>query len=227
MMHDCAALLPAAGSGQRLGLGPKAFLPLGQLTLIEHAIAGLRSLATEIIVAVPAELFDSARRLLPGCRVITGAATRQDTVRLLVEQSRSELVLIHDAARPFLPPEVAVHVLEAAARDGAASAALDVADTLVQARDGRAVERVGLKAVQTPQGFQRELLLAAQKAATDLQLAATDEATLVRQHGHPVTLVPGSAWLFKITTGTDLELARAAEPAWTAGRTSRGTPAAG
>lgn len=174
-------------------------------------------------MAVPAELIDDARQLLPDCQVITGAATRQDTVRLLTQASNSELVLIHDAARPFLPTEVAVRVLEAAARDGAASAALDVADTLVRAADGQAVPREGLKAVQTPQGFQRELLLAAQQAAEETLLAATDEATLVRRYGHSVTLVEGSAWLFKITGGTDLELAQAVEPAWTAAQAGAGS----
>jgi 2-C-methyl-D-erythritol 4-phosphate cytidylyltransferase len=215
-----AALLPAAGSGERLGLGPKAFLPLGRLTLIEHALAGLRPAVDEIIVAVPPGLLDAARALLPDCLVITGAATRQETVQLLAARTDAGVVLIHDAARPFLPLEVTLRVLEAATQHGAASAAMDIADTLVR-DDGRAVPREGLKAVQTPQGFRRELLTAAQEAAQAAQLAATDEATLIRSYGHEVRLVAGSTWLFKVTTVTDLELARAAEPAWTAARQAR------
>jgi 2-C-methyl-D-erythritol 4-phosphate cytidylyltransferase len=218
-----AALLPAAGSGTRLGLGPKAFLQLGRLTLLEHATGGLQAEVDEILVAVPAALLAEARALLPGCTVIAGGASRQETVRLLALATDAETVLVHDAARPFLPAAVTRRVLAAASRHGAASAALDVADTLVRA-DGTAVPREGLKAVQTPQGFRRELLLAAQQQALQAgQTEATDEATLLRNSGHEVRLVPGSAWLFKITTGSDLELARAVEPAWSAARQRGGT----
>lgn len=210
-----AALLPAAGSGERLGLGPKAFLSLGSLTIVGQAVRSLQGMVTEIIVAVPASHLNEAEALLPDCQVIAGGDNRQETVLRLATQTDAPLVLIHDAARPFLPRSVTKAVLAAARRDGAASPVLLVADTLVNTA-GEVVPRETLRAVQTPQGFQRDLLLAAQQAAVTRGEQATDEATLVRQLGQPVTLVPGSAWLFKITTPADLELARAAEPAWSA-----------
>lgn len=210
-----AALLPAAGSGERLGLGPKAFLPLGSLTILGQAVRSLAGMVTEIVVAVPASLLAEAEALLPDCQVIAGGHNRQETVARLAAHTDAPLVLIHDAARPFLPRSVTQAVLAATRRDGAASPVLPVADTLVSTA-GESVPRETLRAVQTPQGFQRDLLLAAQQAAVTSGRQATDEATLVRQLGRQVTLVPGSAWLFKITTPEDLELARAVEPVWTA-----------
>lgn len=208
--------MPAAGSGERLGLGAKAFLSLGSLTILGQAVRSISGAVTEIVVAVPADRLDEATALFPGCRVIAGGSNRQETVAQLVAQTEAPLVLIHDAARPFLPRSVTQAVLAAARRDGAASAALHVADTLVSSSTGKTVPRDALRAVQTPQAFHRSLLLTAQQAASARGYQATDEATLVRQLGHQVTLVPGSAWLFKITTPADLELARAAEPAWNA-----------
>lgn len=209
-----AALIPAAGEGRRLGLGPKAFLELGGRTLLERAVAAFADRVDEVLVAVPtAGLADAARRL-PGARVLPGGGTRQETVARLVAATSAELVLVHDAARPFLPAEVIGRVAEAADRAGAASAVVPVADTLVRADDGAPVPRETLRAVQTPQGFRRELLAEAHARAEREGRGATDDAQLVRALGHEVALVAGSAWLFKITTREDLALARAVEGAF-------------
>ena len=209
-----AALLAAAGSGERLGRGPKAFLQLAGSTLLERAVAAVHGLVDEIIVAVPDGEEERARSLAAGARVLVGGSTRQETVYGLLTAATAELVLVHDVARPFLEREVGQRVMEAARRCGAASAVRPVADTLVEAESGAGVDRDRFRAVQTPQAFGRELLLEAHEAARASSLAGTDDASLVRSAGLPVELVPGSPWLFKLTTPEDLEFAEALARAW-------------
>lgn len=211
------ALLPAAGMGLRLGQGPKALLRLGERSLLELCILALAQVADRILVAAPAGFEASFRQLAPTAVVITGGASRQETVHLLARAAAAaagELLLVHDAARPFLPPAAASRVLAAASEYGAASAAMPVTDSLVSRNDGVPVDRESLLAVQTPQAFRSELLLAAHGQALSAQRTATDDAELVRQLGQPVVHVDGSPWLFKVTHPGDLQLARLVETDW-------------
>lgn len=210
-----AALIPAAGSGTRLGQGPKAFVQVGGRSLLERSVEALAPHVDEVVVALPAGM-----TLPPGtaARSIVGGETRQDSVRLLLEATDADLVLIHDAARPFLSAATVGAVLAAAAQSGAATVAHPVADTLVRAegtRWGERVERGGLWAVQTPQAGRRDWLLTAHERARREGHAATDDAGLLHWAGHEVTLVPGEASLFKVTTPGDLLLAEALAAVWT------------
>lgn len=209
-----AALLPAAGLGQRLGHGPKALLRLNGQSLAAYALEALRQVVDELVIAAPASHLDSFSTDFPDVRLIEGGASRQATVRALLNATSAQFVLVHDAARPFLSRKVAAEVLSAGQRHGAASAVLDVVDTLIRRADGSSVAREELAAVQTPQAFSRELLLRAHEHALEHGLEATDDASLVRQLGLPVRLVRGSRWLFKVTDSEDLELARQLAPAW-------------
>lgn len=212
-----AALIPAAGSGTRLGLGPKAFVEVAGRSLLGRSAAALAPHVAEVLVALPAGLN------LPGdvpARAVTGGETRQASVLALLRATDAEVVLVHDAARPFLPGAVVGAVIAAAREVGAATAALPVADTLVRAGPGgdwgTLTPREGLWAVQTPQGFRRDLLLAAHEAALADGFAATDDAGLIARTGGAVRLVPGDARLFKVTTPGDLALAQALAPVWDA-----------
>ncbi|GAA5513768.1 2-C-methyl-D-erythritol 4-phosphate cytidylyltransferase [Deinococcus carri] len=212
-----AALIPAAGSGTRLGLGPKAFVEVAGKSLLVRSVAALAPLVDEVLVALPEG--SSLPEGLPA-RAILGGETRQDSVRRLLQATSADVVLVHDAARPFLPAHVVHALLEAIPETGAATVALPVADTLVRGEAGRwggLVPRESLWAVQTPQGFRRELLLRAHAAARAEGFAATDDAGLVARLGLPVTLVPGDARLFKVTTPGDLALAQALARVWDAG----------
>ncbi|ADI14112.1 2-C-methyl-D-erythritol 4-phosphate cytidylyltransferase [Truepera radiovictrix] len=212
-----AALIPAAGSGVRLGQGPKAWVTLAGESLLSRAVAAFEGCVDEVWVGVAPALSARAEEELSGrARVVCGGATRQESVYNLLRAAQAEVVLVHDAARPFLEAAVIERVVAAVRAHGAASVVTAVADSLIEAASGRVVDRAPLRAVQTPQGFRRELLLAAHERARERALEATDDAALVRALGHPVALVEGSSWLFKVTTPADLELARALAPLWDA-----------
>lgn len=209
-----AALLAAAGQGTRLAAGPKAFVEVGDRTLLQWSVAALEGVCDEIVVAVAAADVARARAQVPSVRVVPGGASRQQTVTRLVLETDAELVMVHDAARPFLPREVAQRVLAAAAANGAATACLRVADTIVDTVTGESLERDRLRAVQTPQAFLRSLLAEAHARAAEEGVEATDDAALVRRLGRQVVLVEGSPLLHKITTPEDLRLAAAFEALW-------------
>ena len=211
-----AALIPAAGSGTRLGQGPKAFVQVAGRSLLERSVSALIGHVDEVLVALPAGM------ALPAgvrARPVVGGATRQESVLRLLEATGAELVLIHDAARPFLEAATVRAVLAAVRATGAATASHPVADTLVRAEGelwGEQVERAGLWAVQTPQAGRRDWLLAAHRRADAEGHAVTDDAGLLHWAGHEVRLVPGGAALFKVTTPGDLQLAEALAAVWDA-----------
>lgn len=210
-----AALIPAAGEGARLGQGPKALIAVAGRTLLERAVATFLGQVDEVVVAVSASMLPEAAALLAGrARLIAGGATRQQSVMNLLMATNAELVLIHDAARPFLSSEVVKRVIGAVETYGAASVVTPVADTLIEVESGRALDRSLLRAVQTPQGFRRTLILEAHQRALAAGVTATDDAGLVRWLGQPVALVAGSPWLMKITTPDDLVMAQALAEAW-------------
>lgn len=204
-----AALVPAAGSGERLGRGPKAFVEVAGRTLLAWAVEALAPHVDEVVIALPAGALERARDLAPGATLLAGGATRQATVARLVEATRADAVLVHDAARPFLDAATIEAVLGALTRAPAVSVVTAVVDSLIDVADGRSVDRAALRAVQTPQAFERALLRRAHQVALADGVEATDDAALVRRLGQPVALVEGGAHLMKVTTPADLRLAEA------------------
>jgi len=217
-----AAVVPAAGRGERLGPGaPKALRRVAGEPLLVHAVRGLwRSGEVDLVVvaAPPGTAPDVAGLLneaVPGAevRVVEGAAARRQSVAAaLASLDRdTDVVLVHDAARAFTPPDVVRRVVRAV-RDGAPAVVpvVPVTDTIkrVGADDAvqATVDRDPLRAVQTPQGFRRDVLERAH--AADLP-GATDDASLVEALGLVVTVVAGSDEAFKVTRPLDLLVAEA------------------
>lgn len=211
------AIVPAAGSGERLGAGiPKAFVDLAGRTMLERAVDGLLSCGAidRVVVAVPADRVAQTADLL-GSRadVVEGGSQRHDSVRLTLDAvGDPDFVVVHDAARPLTPADQIRRVV-AALVDGmrAVIPVLPVVDT-IKAVDVNGVvlgtpERAGLRAVQTPQGFDTALLRRAYQRAGSTPV--TDDAALVEHLGTPVHTVAGDPLAFKITTALDLRLARA------------------
>jgi 2-C-methyl-D-erythritol 4-phosphate cytidylyltransferase len=211
------AVVPAAGSGERLAAGaPKAFVNLAGRPMLEHALAGLRDsgVVDNVVVAVPPNRTDQAKLVFGGdAEIVAGGMDRAESVRLaLAAVGEAEFVLVHDAARALTPPSLIVRVVDAL-RSGhpAVIPALPVSDT-IKAVDANGVvlgtpQRAGLRAVQTPQGFQIEVL----RRAYERGVAGgfTDDASVVESTGTPVQVVEGDPLAFKITTPNDLLLAHA------------------
>jgi 2-C-methyl-D-erythritol 4-phosphate cytidylyltransferase len=212
------AIVAAAGSGSRLGADlPKALVPLAGRPLIAWAVEGLRAAGvTEVVVSAPAgRAAEFAAALGHDVRVVEGGATRTDSVRaaLAVAGKGPGAVLVHDAARPLTPPDVITRVLTAlAAGAPAVVPVLPVVDTTVVVDPAGlvtgALPRETLRRVQTPQGFDRAVLVRAYDRlppGADL----TDDAAVVHTIGVRVATVPGDERAAKITVAHDLALAEA------------------
>jgi 2-C-methyl-D-erythritol 4-phosphate cytidylyltransferase len=168
-----------------------------------------------VVVAVPADRTDEAKLILGNkATVVAGGADRTESVSLALSAlpGQPEFVLVHDAARALTPPSLIVRVVDALrAGHGAVVPALPLHDT-IKAVDANGVvlgtpERVGLRAVQTPQGFETDLLRRAYQGAGTADF--TDDASLVEHVGGQVQVVDGDPLAFKITTRLDLLLAQA------------------
>ena len=147
-----------------------------------------------------------------GCVCVPGGGRRQDSVRNGVAAATGGLVLVHDGARPGVTPELVARVLGAARRHGAATAFVPVADSTARVAQGmveEVLERSSLGAIQTPQAFDRELLLQAHHRAEETDLTADDDAALVLALGHAVAAVPGDPRNLKVTRTEDLMALRA------------------
>ena len=231
------AVLTAAGSGSRLGAGvPKALVPVGGVSLLRRAAAGLiaSGAVSHVVVTAPAEEVDRFRAELaglldgsvgasagrrPGIEVVAGSPrSRQASVALglaaaLAAVPQADVVIVHDAARALTPPEVTQRVV-AAVRAGheAVVPALPVTDTAGEPEPVVGTPRRDrLRAVQTPQGFETSVLVAAHRTgaerAGDEALAASDDAGLVEACGGRVVVVAGDERAMKVTTPMDLALA--------------------
>ena len=239
-MH-VAAIIAAGGRGERVGAGrPKQLLEIGGRPMLQRSVELLAAHpgVTEIVVVLPADLAgdppDYLRRFGKPVHVVEGGARRQDSVAngFDVVQERADIILIHDAARPFASPDLISRTIAAAAETGAALAALPVSDTVKLASgettpQGPVVERTiprdRVYLAQTPQAFRTDVLRAAIAAGRG-GLPATDEAALAEAAGYPVRLVTGDAANLKITTMDDLTVARAlTERRGPAGRMRIGT----
>ena len=217
-----AAIIPAAGAGRRMGgRTPKQFLRLttAPVLLVTLGHFARHPAVGSIVVVAPAahtgrvaRLVRSLARRLP-VTVVPGGPERQDSVRrgLAAVPEAADIVLVHDAVRPFVSPALITAVIDAARRHGAAICALPVRETVKRVVDGyveSTVDRSALWAVQTPQAFRAALLREAHDKARRDAFRGTDEAMLVERLGHPVRVVPGSEENVKLTTPGDLRRAR-------------------
>jgi 2-C-methyl-D-erythritol 4-phosphate cytidylyltransferase len=220
-MH-VTAIVPAAGGGTRLSSPtPKQYMPLGGTPVLARTLQALRHsrYVSRLILVVPPghELRCRSEILEPFDldvdALVPGGEDRQASVYagLVLAGSETDLILVHDGARPFITPEVIEGAVDAAAETGAAVVAIPVTDTIKVANPAGWVlespERGRLWAAQTPQVFRVALLREAHTRALRDGFRSTDDSALVERLGHPVRLVPGSPENLKITTAADLALA--------------------
>ncbi|HLY54343.1 MAG TPA: bifunctional 2-C-methyl-D-erythritol 4-phosphate cytidylyltransferase/2-C-methyl-D-erythritol 2,4-cyclodiphosphate synthase [Stellaceae bacterium] len=215
--RDVHALIVAAGRGSRLGGAvPKQYRQLAGQPVLRRTILAFmaHTRVRSVLVAIHPDdraLYDGAAAGLDLRAPVAGGATRQDSVRNLLEAvdaGLDDIVLIHDGARPLVSTGVIDRTLAALDRHDGAIAAVPVADTLKRGAEGRiadTVDRSGLWRAQTPQGFRHAAILAAHLDAAGLEL--TDDAAVAERAGLTVGLAMGDDDNFKITTETDLAAA--------------------
>ena len=218
-MH-VTAIIAAGGSGRRLGAGvPKQLLEIGGRTILQQTVDAFRShpRISEVIVALPPALAGGPPAWLGDVKVIEGGATRQASVANAFDAVArdSQIVLVHDAARPFVGPDVISRAIDGARDHGAAIVAVPVHDTVKRVERTNAapvivetLSRDTIYMAQTPQAFRREVLEKA-VAVGRSGIEATDEAALAERAGYAVHIVPGDTANVKITTAADLDAARA------------------
>lgn len=215
-----SAVVVAAGRGSRMGTAePKQYLALAGKPILLHALERFEAMPEigEIVLVTGAdeigrcEALCAAHGLRKVRRIVAGGAERQQSVHRGLAAATGEWVLVHDAVRPLVTPEAVRRCMAQAEAAGAAVLAVPVKDTIkVVDEAGRIAatpDRRTLRAVQTPQAFRRELLLACHERAAREGFAATDDAGVVERYGHPVAVAEGEYSNVKITTPEDLTAA--------------------
>lgn len=220
-----AAVVPAAGRGLRMGGStPKQFLTVGGLPILVRALRVLEgsTAVTEIILTVPEADREYCLNEIVArygfhkiTKVVPGGEQRQDSVRhgLAELDQEVDIVIVHDAVRPFLTTDMVARTIDAAAQHGAAIVAIPMRDTIKRVgSDGlieSTIDRSHLWLAQTPQAFQRALLQTAHRKAYLEKYHATDDAQLMEWLGHRVVIVEGNGENIKITRPEDLGIGEA------------------
>ena len=220
-----SAILAAAGRGTRLGSAtPKQMLALGERTILQRSfdIVEAHDGIDEIVIALPPALASAPPPYLISSRkpvrIVDGGMRRQDSVaKAFAQVSKSaEVIVIHDAARPFATADLFSRVIEAAERGSAAIAAVQAHDTVKEATAApgvrivaRTIARESIYLAQTPQAFSRAVLEDAIELGRVSSGSATDEASLAEQAGYTVRLVDGESTNIKITTEQDFAVSKA------------------
>jgi 2-C-methyl-D-erythritol 4-phosphate cytidylyltransferase/2-C-methyl-D-erythritol 2,4-cyclodiphosphate synthase len=227
-MTQATALIVAAGAGARLGGGlPKQYRPIGGKPVLRHAVEALighpRIAAVRVVIGEGHHPLAGAT--LAGLEVgefIQGGTERAESVCNGLAAIGDGIVLVHDAARPFCPPDVVDRLIDALATDAGAVPVLPVSDTLARAGEtlGEAIDRSGAVRVQTPQAFDVQALR--DGYARWQGPSPTDEATVARAAGLSVAAVEGSEMLEKLTTASDWDRAEAMLASRLLGRTGLG-----
>jgi 2-C-methyl-D-erythritol 4-phosphate cytidylyltransferase len=217
-------IIPAAGIGARFGGKiPKQFLPLKGMPLLIRTIGVFANLpeVQSILVAVHGQMLNDATAVIEDyfprrAIVTTGGDERQQSVHNSLHHSaiqNADIILVHDAVRPFASANLVRRVIDSTIEFGAAIPALIPKETIKQTtRQGfieQTFNRSHLAAAQTPQGFKREILLEAYQLAEHDRFAATDDASVVEYAGFPVKVVEGEEDNIKVTTQRDFTLAEA------------------
>jgi len=219
------AIVPAAGSGNRMGRGlSKQYLSLGGMPLLVHTLNVFEKcpLVDALLVVVPPPDVEAVRtEMLPRWNlkklagVIPGGKERQDSVRAGIEtlDRDTDIVIVHDAVRPFITAKLIEDCIRAAAEEGAATVGVPVKDTVKEVgADGRVMrtcDRNLLWLTQTPQAFRRDIIENAHRAAVRDGYRGTDDTSLVERLGIAVRMIRGDYGNIKITTPEDLVIAEA------------------
>lgn len=218
-LKRCGAVIVAAGTASRMEGIDKVMAPLGGEAMIVHTVRRFQEsdVIREIVVVTRSDLLMAVMDLCHGFdkvkAVVVGGSSREESVRMGMSalSERCKLVAVQDGARPFADWQLIDRVVRAANTYGAAAPAIPVKDTIKVVRGGivaETPERSSLKAVQTPQVFDFDLLRGALKRAKLDKLEITDDCSAVEHLGMSVKIVEGDEKNIKITTPMDLKIAQ-------------------
>lgn len=209
--NDVAGLVPAAGLGTRLGLGPKAFLSIGGTTLVNRVVNTLTACVGRVLVGVPHSYLDKAIFELGGvAEVYSGGASRQSTIYSLLQKCTERIILIHDVNRPFASSALVLKVIYGARRHGVAAAFVPVSIPLARYKDGFVISSIPSHEAmvpQAPQAFHRDILERAYQNAFKNGIEDQTTLELVLRLGVKVFVVEGEETNIKITSPLDWEIA--------------------
>ena len=216
----CSAVIVAAGSSRRMKGVDKLYVDLGGKPLLARTLQAFDEcdLISEIVLVVSADKKGTAARMCSDypvsklSSIVTGGATRAESSNLGVRavSKRSDLIAIHDGARPLVTQQVIKAAVESASASGTGVPARNVSSTLKKVESGvvtAAVDRSGVFEIQTPQVFQADLIRAALKSAEEGGCEITDDSSAAEMAGIPIHITQGSPENIKITTPEDLEFA--------------------
>jgi 2-C-methyl-D-erythritol 4-phosphate cytidylyltransferase len=204
-------LIPAAGDGIRLGLGPKAFLEIAGKTMLARVMANAAAISGDVVVGVPAGDAEAVAAAYPDAAIVAGGGTRQETIEKLLERARHTWVMIHDVARPLCSPALIEAVAEKSIETGAAAAFCPVDVPVAIVEGGRIKAHYGAREArlfQSPLAFRADLLRQAYRDAHAAGRLAQSTVELVVASGYDVRVVEGERTNIKITTDLDLALAQ-------------------
>ncbi len=212
------AIIVGAGEGRRMEDKNKTFLIVNEKPLLVYSLQALEKsdLIDEIILVVIEDRVESAKRLADEYKfkkvkkIVCGGKTRQDSVyNGLCEIKNADVVLVHDAARPLITESMIEDCIKKAVEFGAAIPVIAINDTIKRGDEfvKETVDRNNLFLIQTPQGFEYELLKEAHESAKNSKFHGTDDATLVERLGHRIKMIQGSPRNMKITVSEDIALA--------------------
>ncbi|MCM8777917.1 MAG: 2-C-methyl-D-erythritol 4-phosphate cytidylyltransferase [Candidatus Omnitrophica bacterium] len=209
-------VIAGGGKGTRIGDTPKAFLKISRKQLLYYSIEKFYKKSDEIVVVLPSGYAEQWRKKLKvsyeKIEVISGGEHRQDSVKAgLSVLKKSEIIIVHDVARPFFSDELLNRVIKGAERYGAAVPYIEPRDTIKE-RDGQFIKKTlnrdNIIYIQTPQAFKAEIIREAYYKAYKENFYATDDAALVENLGAKVYLVEGERENIKITYPLDIEIAK-------------------
>ena len=211
LLANTSFLIPAAGQGTRLGLGPKALLVLDGKPLIRWLAEKALRCTNEVLIAAPPDLPPEIAALCPECLCIAGGDTRQESIARLARASHNDWLLLQDVARPFASPALIERVAAAARASGCAGAFLDPEVPVARIRDGlvsAAYLRDEVAIFQAPQAFSRAVLLEISRLAELSDWREQSTVQLALRCNVPVHAVTGEKTNIKLSTPEDWAMAR-------------------
>lgn len=207
------AIVPAAGLGERLGMGPKAFLKVGGKTLISHVAEILRPCVDRLLIALPDAYMSMVEADLSEiAEIYPGGKSRHATIESILPHCREDIVTIHDLSRPFASRDLIRRVIAAAKKEGAAVTCCEPRNPVSRCVNGYVVDALptaDLRQCQTPLAFSREILERAYQMARARKIETPTTYELVLMLGVPVVAVAGEESNVKVATRFEWEVANA------------------